>query len=75
MKEDHGVWKQLTGQCNVDGVVAHSQPFAGRAVLDFHTDGIDGYHEYQQHEYSRYQVYCIGIPNSSATDYLVGVYR
>ena len=47
--------KQFACQSNVNGIVTHSQPFTGSAVFDFYTDRINGNHEDEQHEYSRYQ--------------------
>ena len=54
-EKDYSVGKQLPGQCNINGVVTHSQPLTGSAVFDFYTDRINGDHEDEQHEYSRYQ--------------------
>ena len=45
--------QQLSGKGNPDGVVTRTQPFAGGTVFDFYTDGVDGYHKDEQHQYAR----------------------
>ena len=54
-EKDHRMRKQFACQCDVNGVVAHPQPLTGSAVFDFYTNRINGDHEDEQHEYSRYQ--------------------
>ena len=54
-EKDHRMRKQFACQSNVNGIVTHSQPLTGSAVFDFYTDRINGDHEDEQHEYSRYQ--------------------
>ena len=49
--------QQFADKGNPDGVVAHAQPFAGRAVFYLNSDGIDGHHEDKQHQYTR----CKGV--------------
>ena len=45
--------QQFSGKGYPDGIVARAQPFAGGTVLDFHPDGVDGYHKDKQHQYAR----------------------
>ena len=45
--------QELSGKGDVNGVISHTQPLAGCTVFYLHTDGVDGYHENQQHQYAR----------------------
>ena len=54
-EEDYRMREQFACQCDVNGIVAHPQPFTGGTVFDFYTNRINGDHKNKQHEYSRYQ--------------------
>ena len=44
--------QQLSGKGDIDGIISHAQPFACGTVFYFHTDGVNRYHKYKQHQYT-----------------------